>query len=81
MCSYRSRVATSVGMTHWSEATSVGKILYFSQNKTATLYVAVSLAPGLGFEPRYAAPEAAVLPLDDPGMYRREKINEFSTLS
>lgn len=26
------------------------------------------MAPGLGFEPRYNAPEALVLPLDDPGM-------------
>ena len=26
------------------------------------------MAPGLGFEPRYTAPEAVVLPLDDPGM-------------
>ncbi len=26
-----------------------------------------ALAPGLGFEPRYNAPEALVLPLDDPG--------------
>ena len=27
------------------------------------------LAPGLGFEPRYTASEAVVLPLDDPGMW------------
>ena len=26
------------------------------------------LAAGLGFEPRYAGPEPAVLPLDDPAM-------------
>lgn len=26
------------------------------------------MAPGHGFEPRYAASKAAVLPLDDPGI-------------
>ncbi len=26
----------------------------------------LKLAAGLGFEPRYTAPEAVVLPLDDP---------------
>ena len=28
-----------------------------------------ALAAGLGLEPRYHAPEACVLPLDDPAMY------------
>lgn len=28
----------------------------------------VSMAPRLGFEPRYTAPEAVVLPLDDLGI-------------
>ncbi len=28
------------------------------------------LAAGLGFEPRYPAPEAGVLPLDDPAKVR-----------
>ena len=28
-------------------------------------------AAGLGFEPRYTAPEAVVLPLDDPAMIER----------
>ena len=31
-------------------------------------FVAALLAAGLGFEPRYTAPEAVVLPLDDPAM-------------
>lgn len=28
------------------------------------------MAAGLGFEPRYHAPEACVLPLDDPAKYK-----------
>ena len=27
------------------------------------------MVPGRGFEPRFCAPEAHVLPLDDPGMF------------
>jgi hypothetical protein len=33
--------------------------------------LACSLAPGRGFEPLYAAPKTAVLPLNDPGRTRR----------
>lgn len=27
-----------------------------------------NIAPGFGFEPKYSAPKAEVLPLDDPGI-------------
>ena len=30
------------------------------------------VAPRHGFEPRFTAPKAAVLPLDDRGVFRRE---------
>ena len=32
------------------------------------MYAILFLAAGLGFEPRYSAPKADVLPLDDPAM-------------
>lgn len=40
-----------------------------AKTKTHPFSECVLLAPGLGFEPRYTAPEAVVLPLDDPGMW------------
>ncbi len=36
--------------------------------KTKQISVQKILDPGLGFEPRLAGSEPAVLPLDDPGM-------------
>ena len=32
------------------------------------MYAILFLAAGLGFEPRYSAPKADVLPLDDPAI-------------
>ena len=37
------------------------------------------MAPGRGFEPRFTASKAAVLPLDDPGMFRQERTEFFQT--
>ncbi len=36
-------------------------------------YISSILAAGLGFEPRYTAPEAVVLPLDDPAKMRQSR--------
>ena len=39
------------------------------------------MAAGLGFEPRYADPESAVLPLDDPAILRQDFDDELSRIA
>lgn len=53
-----SLLASAVNATHESVGSYIPKL---------TVGFVVSAA-GLGFEPRYTAPEAVVLPLDDPAM-------------
>ena len=46
---------------------SLVKSQAITRHKKPSLVARFFVAPGRGFEPRYAASKAAVLPLDDPG--------------
>ncbi len=41
----------------------------------------VVMVPGRGFEPRFCAPEAHVLPLDDPGVGKSLKSASYSSFA
>ncbi len=55
---------------------SVHGFLYTQQLGPNSILILNLLAPRHGFEPRFTAPKAAVLPLDDRGM--RKKKSTFS---
>src|SRR6516165_9681055 len=47
---------------------NLSKYLQSASNHVCKLLILMYLAPRHGFEPRFTAPKAAVLPLDDRGM-------------
>src|ERR1017187_437470 len=47
---------------------NLSKYLHSASNHVCNLFILLCLAPRHGFEPRFTAPKAAVLPLDDRGM-------------
>lgn len=54
-----------MGIVYNHRAHRVNLVLYFTE-----LSKSISLASGLGLEPRLLGPEPSVLPLDDPELFK-----------
>ena len=58
---------------------SVCKLLYAASSVIRNLLILKYLAPRHGFEPRFTAPKAAVLPLDDRGLLQQRDTFSLSS--